>query len=166
MSFVNGCHLNGDDRQVWGSTKPSYRPHAPDLVSTVKYEEQDPFTRWCAEKVLGLFWSQNGAKFLNPDPVRGDVFVKGSKIERFTYYLTTSLAPLLLVVSIIALYLVKSMAVRLTLVAVFTVVLSLAVAVFTSTPRSQIFAITAASVICTRTSVLGCLQRTVLPPFK
>jgi hypothetical protein len=160
--------LDGWDALIYGSVD---MPHnrADDLVCMIKPEKEDSFSRWFLEKLMAAFFACRCHRYRKPDKVTGDIFYLRRKILRITYYITTALAPLLLILAITVLWLVPAMKARLIIVAVFTTAVSLCLAVFTTAPRSQVFAITAAYVfyfersalliICKFCSCASCLCR-------
>jgi hypothetical protein len=148
QSFLESEHmgpskLNGRDSSTWGFVDAPHN-RAEDLVCIVKPEKQDAFSRWCLDKVMDAFFACGGHRFRKRDKVSGDVFYNRDKILRITYYITTALAPLLLVLSVTILWLMNSMAARLSIMAAFLVTASICLAFFTAASRSQVFGITAA----------------------
>jgi hypothetical protein len=137
-----GSILCGLDSKIWGTTRDPYK-HAEDLVSAVRTERQDPFSEWCLTKVLDFFWRCGGKNLKNTNKTTGEVFWYEKQILSLTYYFTTTLVSLLLVSSITVLWVVTSMYSRLVIIATFNVVLSICLAIFTTAPRSQVFAISA-----------------------
>jgi hypothetical protein len=104
--------------------------------------KEDPFSTWVVEKVIcwlyQTIWSRYRAT--NPDGLT----INEARIMHSTSFLTTAIASLLPVGSIVVLYCVQSMKTRLGLMACFTFSFALALACFTTVKRSEIFAITTA----------------------
>lgn len=134
--------LSGPDSLIWGT---SLEPHerTEDLISTLHLNEEDPFSQFLLETVMQKFFDCHGHRKRKADKVSGEVLYRRSKILRVTYYITTALASSLLVLSIVVLWHVNSMTTRLMLVAIFNMLLSACVAMFTTAPRAGIFGITA-----------------------
>jgi hypothetical protein len=137
----SGLKLDGSDSGIWGRCEKPY-DRVEDLVATVKPGKHDAFSRWCHNKLRRALFGCGLHRFRRPDKVTGEVFYYERKLLRLTNYLSTVLAPLLLVLSITVLWMIRSMKARLALIAAFNLSFSLCVAIFTTAPRSQIFAIT------------------------
>jgi hypothetical protein len=142
VDSLGGFALLGADRNTWGSTGEPY-DRAHDLVSMVEREPQDFFSKWCTERAMDMFFKHGCHRSRKPDKVNKEVFYRQEVLERITYFITTALASLLLVLSITILWLVTSMKARLLIIASFNVMLTLCLVVFTTTPRASMFAITA-----------------------
>lgn len=138
-----GLALCGLDCNIWGSIENTHG-HTTDLVALIKPGYEDPFSRWCLTRLMDAFWAFGGKRFKGACKVTGDVFYYENQVLRWTYYFTTALASLLLVLAITVLWMVTSMSAQLAIIAAFNVVFSICLAVFTEAPRSQVFGITAA----------------------
>jgi hypothetical protein len=134
--------LCGHDAFIWGNVD---EPHdrAEDLIQAIYRDEEDSFSRWFIEKIVAMFSTHCGRRLLKPDKVNRDVFCKRNTILRITYYITTALASILLILPIAVLEFVSSMRARLAVIAGSNVVVSMCLAVFTMASRLQIFATTA-----------------------
>jgi hypothetical protein len=132
----------GLDKDTWGSVENPYL-RAEDLVSIVKPEARDLFSKWCLVKVMKVFFACSGHRFRKPDKVSDEVYYKQETILRITYCITTIFASLLLILDIVVLWLLHSMAARLAVIASFTMILSVCLVTMTTAPRSQIFAVIA-----------------------
>lgn len=131
------------DRQVWGS-KRKPNSYAPDLMTLLARQEEDKFSTWATNNAVS-HWLKLGLHRLSRsnESHEGAVF-NGEKILRLTYWFTSVIAATLPVVSIVALYNVRSMAVKLAMIAAFNLAVSTALTAFTTAKRAEIFAITAA----------------------
>lgn len=138
-----GLALRGLDCNIWGSVENTHS-HTTDLVALVKPGYEDPFSRWCLTKLMDAFWTFGGERLKKACKVTGDVFYYENQVLRWTYYFTTAIASLLLVLAITVLWMVTSMSAQLAIIAAFNVVFSICLAIFTEAPRSQVFGITAA----------------------
>jgi hypothetical protein len=134
--------FTGRDAMTWGSVDEPYN-RAEDLIGTVKFETEDSFSRWCLDTVMSAFFACGCHRRRKPDKVSGDILYNRDQVLKITYYITSALAPLLLVLSVAALWLVTSMAARLAIMAACTITVSACLAVFTTSTRSQVFAVTA-----------------------
>lgn len=84
------------------------------------------------------------ARFKTPSKVHGVVGYEELSILRMTYWLTSILASLLPIASIVILYCVRSMPARLGIIAGFNVFLSVCLIGLANAKRSEVFAVTAA----------------------
>jgi hypothetical protein len=154
-SAMGPAKLNGPDAKIWGSVTDQHN-RCEDLICIVRPEKEDPFSRWCLDKVMAAFFACGGHRFRKPDKVTGAIVYQRDKILRITYYITTALSSLLLILSITILWVVTSMSARLALIASLNLVVSLCLAVFTTAQRPQVFAITAAYVTMYYAIVWNC----------
>ena len=135
--------MTGPDANIWGSLDEP-KSHAPDLVALQARHTEDPFSNWVTSTGMKIFFWCGGHRRRKPSPVHGVVVYSNSKLLRITYWISSTLASLLPISSIIILYCVKLMPARLTIIAVFNVIFSLCLLGFTNAKRSEIFAVTAA----------------------
>jgi hypothetical protein len=135
--------LIGADRHVWASDD-GQNTGSPDLIVLRPREQEDHFSEWVAESFLTWFHHLLWHRVKEPcDPESGLVSYEESHLLRCTSFITTVMASLLPIVSIVVLYYVQSMKVRLGIVAGFTLVVSLCLRCFTTAKRSDIFIATA-----------------------
>ena len=135
--------LTGDDAEVWGSMK--YRKsHKPDLIALCPRAKKDPFSRWAAESTIMNLFRCGCARFMNPSRVHGVVGYEDSTIYRITYWITSILASLIPIASIVVLYYVHSMPARLAVIAAFNVLVSVCLMGLANAKRAEVFAVTAA----------------------
>ena len=135
--------LAGIDCKIWGSVHEP-KGHEPDLVALLPRKATDMFTKLLNEKGTQIFYKYGMDRLMKPSPIHGLIGIKESTLSRITYLTTTTLASLLPIISIIVLYLVDSIKLRLGLIAIFTILLSFCLAFFTSANRAAIFSLTAA----------------------
>ncbi|KAF2230251.1 hypothetical protein EV356DRAFT_349349 [Viridothelium virens] len=135
--------LAGIDSEIWGSIHER-KGHEADIVTLLPRKGDDMFTKLLIEKGTPALFKYGVSRFLTPSPVHGLVGFEDSTLSRLAYLTTTALASLLPVASIVVLYFVSSMKMRLGIIAIFTVLLSFSLAFFTSAKRTEIFALTAA----------------------
>lgn len=140
--------LTGQDAGLWGSIdKP--KEHAPDLLALLGRHNEDFFSKWVtdsvADKLIELQQRRKSAAAKKP---RLDELTD-KKMLRWTFMVASVLASALPILSIVILYWVRSIKVRLGLIAVFNIVCSFALACFTSAKRAEVFAVSAAfSAVC------------------
>jgi hypothetical protein len=84
---------------------------------------------------------------MKPSPVHGVVGYEETIIYRITYWITSILASLILILSIVVLYLVHSTPARLGTIAAFNILVSVCLMALTNAKRTEVFAITAAYVL-------------------
>ncbi|KAI9662602.1 MAG: hypothetical protein M1821_008769 [Bathelium mastoideum] len=135
--------LAGPDCEIWGSVHEP-KGHEPDIVTLLPRKATDMFTKLLNNKGTPKLFQYGAGRFLKPSPVHGLVGFEESTLSRVTYLTTTGLASLIPVASIVVLYFISSMKLRLGFIAIFTVLLSMCLAFFTSAKRAEIFALTAA----------------------
>jgi hypothetical protein len=132
--------LIGKDAEVWGSYSERHS-HSADLVTLKPRVKQDTFSVWAAETGTRF------ARYMKPSPVHGVVGFEDTVVYRITYWITSILASLILILSIVVLYLVHSMPVRLGTIAAFNILVSICLMGLTNAKRTEVFAITAAYVL-------------------
>lgn len=135
--------MTGPDADIWGSVAES-KSHVSDLVALRARHNEDPFSKWVTGTGMKIFFRCGGHRWRKPSPVDGRVFYSDSKLLRITYWITSILASLLPVSSIIILYCARSILARLAIIAGFNIIVSLCLLGFTNAKRSEVFAVTAA----------------------
>ncbi|KAF1954642.1 hypothetical protein CC80DRAFT_493765 [Byssothecium circinans] len=135
--------LNGPDASVWGSVRhPDC--YAPDLIALRPRPKEDTLSAWVTEKAI-VNWIRCGcARFQRPSRKHGVIGYDDSAVLRVTFWLTSIVAALVPIASIAVLYSVKSMPVRLVVIAVFNVLVSVCLSALTNAKRVEVFAVTAA----------------------
>jgi hypothetical protein len=137
-----GAAFHGPDKDTWGSLKQSAN-RAEDLISLVRSPKEDSFSRWFLDSVMTRFFAFGLHRWRKRDEVTNELYYERDKVLRITYYITTGLSTILLVVSVVILWLVTSMGARLAIIAAFNIALSMCIAVFTMAERAQVFAVVA-----------------------
>jgi hypothetical protein len=137
--------LMGRDADVWGSVcdRDSYKP---DLVALRPRTERDAFSMWATRKAVGSLFTYLFSRFVKPSPVNGLWGVEDTIVYRATYGITSILASMIPIVSIVVLYYVDSMPARLATIAAFNILVSLCLMLLAGAKRAEIFAVTAAYV--------------------
>lgn len=133
----------GPDSGVWG-TISNPKNHSPDLITLCPRRKEDPFSGWVVEKAIVNLFRCGCYRFMKPSKVHGVIGYEDTKILRITHWITSIVASLIPILSIVILYIVHSMSARLGIIASFSVLASVCLNTLTSAKRSDIFAITAA----------------------
>jgi len=135
--------LIGSDRHV-GNMEDGSNNGYPDLIALRPHEREDHFSEWVAESFVSWFHYLVWHRAKQPyDPESGLVSYEQSHLLRFTSFITTVIASLLPILSIVILYYVQSMEERPGIIAIFTLITSLCLRGFTTAKRSDIFIATA-----------------------
>ncbi|CAO2647111.1 Nn.00g080330.m01.CDS01 [Neocucurbitaria sp. VM-36] len=135
--------LTGGDSTIWGS-KTDRKSHASDLIALRPRAKKDAFSMWAAENTIFNLLKCGCTRFMKPSRVHGVVGYEDSTIYRITYWITSVLASLIPIASIVVLYRVQSMPARLAIIAAFNVLVSICLMGFANAKRAEVFAITAA----------------------
>ncbi|KAJ4361046.1 uncharacterized protein N0V89_001615 [Didymosphaeria variabile] len=137
--------LLGPDATIWGSLSEPHA-HSPDLASLRPRKKEDPFSNWVVDNAITKLVRCGCACFLKSSraDMRGIIGYEDEKVMQITYWMTSVIASLLPIGSIVILYKVQSMAARLGIIAAFNVLVSLCLSVFTNAKRAEVFAVTAA----------------------
>jgi len=131
----------GSDRHAWEEATQH------DLVALIDSRDTDSFTSWICRFVVPAFHTIFGRFVKKPvvwDPESGVMDYSESKIRLFLDIFGTVVSSLLSISSIVVLYFVSNMSIRLGVVAAFTAVFALTLALMTRARRVEIFAATTA----------------------
>lgn len=135
--------LTGRDSDIWGSTADK-KGHADDLIALLSRHDEDFFSRFMTEKASSkMLKVRSFLKYRGSGKGRGLESLEDDTMLRWTRHGTSILASVLPILSIIILYYVHSLEVRLGIIAAFNIVLSLCLTVFTTAKRTEIFAVAA-----------------------
>jgi hypothetical protein len=135
--------LESDDAYTWGTThEPKTYQH--DLIALKPRINEDTFSRWIAERALLLI--RIFGRCLNPSTKLGTVVIYDSVIMRVTFWITSIIASMIPIASIVVLLHLKSEAARLGAIAGFNVLITVCLSIFTEAKRTDCFAVTAAYV--------------------
>ncbi|KAF2638242.1 hypothetical protein P280DRAFT_491706 [Massarina eburnea CBS 473.64] len=136
--------LKGPDASLWGSVhrRESYES---DLIALRSRLKEDPFSSWVAEKAVESLLRWGCARFGKHNP-HGIIGYRDAAILRVTFWITSIVASLVPITSIVVLYSVKSMPARLAVIAAFSVLVSMCLIAFTNAKKAEVFAIIAAYV--------------------
>lgn len=133
--------LRGPDQHSWSLE------HTEDLLCLQRREKLDPFSRWVSVTFIPFFHNVLGKRFrstIAEDPESGIVEYSDTHITGFVKVLGTVVASVLPISSIVALYFVRNILVRLGLIIIFTALFSLAMAIFSGARQVEIFAASSA----------------------
>ena len=134
--------LRGLEASIWDPKNDE------DLITmTTRPGERDYFTGWVINSVLIRFHRYIGCRIFHnrpEDEEAGYTEYKDSRLLTSWGILVTIISSMLPVLSTIALYLVEGIALRLGMVALFMLIFSSALVIFTNARRVEIFAATAA----------------------
>jgi hypothetical protein len=130
-----------NDRKAWDKGSED------DLITAMEQQGSDVFSTWVSNTLIPTFHTMIGKRFKETvtwDPNSGISWYSDKRIHTVLDALGTVVSCLFPVASIVALYLINSMAARLGFIAAFTAVFSLCLAVMTNARRVEIFAATTA----------------------
>ncbi|ORY03043.1 hypothetical protein BCR34DRAFT_676114 [Clohesyomyces aquaticus] len=132
--------LIGEDIGVWGSnTKP--KDYSPELVCLRPREDVDYFSRWVGSAAIKSLFKCGCARF---DPHLGAKGIQDRSLSQATFWVTSTIASLIPIVSIVVLACLHSLPARLATIAGFNLLTSVCLTVFTDARRTDVFAVTAA----------------------
>ena len=131
------------DAHTWGSVLDR-KSHSIDLIALRPRLKDDPFSGWIAKNALVLLLRCGLARFKTPSRVHGVVGYNDSTIFKITYWVSSILASLIPVLSIVVLYHVHSITSRLAIIGAFNILMSVCLSAFTDAKRSEVFTITTA----------------------
>ncbi|KAF2441969.1 hypothetical protein P171DRAFT_366077 [Karstenula rhodostoma CBS 690.94] len=137
--------LLGPDATIWGSLSEPHS-HSADLASLCPRKKEDPFSNWVVDNAITKLVRCGCSCFLRSSraDMRGIIGYEDVKVMRITYWMTSVIASLLPIGSIVILYKAHSTAARLGIIAAFNMLVSLCLSAFTNAKRVEVFAITAA----------------------
>ncbi|KAH7082626.1 hypothetical protein BKA63DRAFT_583645 [Paraphoma chrysanthemicola] len=133
--------MEGDDAYIWGSV-PSPKSYERDLIALKPRVNEDTFSRWIAERALLLI--RVFGRCLKPRTKLGTVVIYDSVIVRVTFWITSMIASIIPIASIVVLIHLDSQASKLGAIAGFNVLITLCLNIFTEAKRTDCFAVTAA----------------------
>ena len=140
--------LGGDDRETWGSViEPDKRKH--DLVGLRTRYREDSFSRWVADHAVVLF-KCGWARFKKPKKATGAVGYYDSSVLRITFWMTSMIASLIPIASIMVLIslsdkpVTKAQRGQVGTIAAFNILISACLTVLNDAKRTEVFAVNAA----------------------
>jgi hypothetical protein len=137
--------LLGPDATVWGSISEP-KSYSSDLAALCPRQKEDPFSSWVVDNAITKLVNCGCAPFmkLSRAHMQGIIGYEDVQVFKITYWITSVIASLLPISSIVVLYKIQSTPARLGVIAAFNVLVSLCLNAFTNAKRAEVFAITAA----------------------
>jgi hypothetical protein len=135
-------YLEGVDARMWG-TREDPEDHPTDLVGVHPRKEADRFSSFVSERAICLFKCGLG-RLTNGNRHLGRKVYFDSTVLDVTLWITSIVASLLPIASILVLLHFKSLTARLWTIAAFNVAISACLNIFAEAKRSEVFAVTAA----------------------
>ncbi|KAF2799790.1 hypothetical protein K505DRAFT_356268 [Melanomma pulvis-pyrius CBS 109.77] len=135
--------VDEEDAHTWGSVGAP-KSYNPDLIALCPRLKEDPVSGWVARNTISKFVRYGCARFKKPSLVHGVVGYKDTTIFKITYWMTSIIASLIPIISIVVLYRIHSTAIRLVFIGVFNILMSICLSAMTNAKRSEIFTITTA----------------------
>lgn len=131
--------LRGQDEDLWKDSEPA-------TMSTLKpSNEHDPLSKWFLHHVLDWWHYSIGYRLKKRKDLEAQYTdYKDAYFEKLANITNSIISSAILVGSIVALYFIRTMAVRLALIAVFTQIFSVVLVLLTSARKVDVFASTAA----------------------
>jgi hypothetical protein len=139
----NGALMLGADKKIWG-TLLRKDSHSGELVVLKAREGGDSFSRKLSAWAVPLFERLACAAFKSPDPTAGVLMIKDDRVFKLTTWITSLIASMMPVISIVILIKMKELNSRLGVIAAFNALLSVCLLVFTDARRTDVFSVTAA----------------------
>ena len=132
--------LRGRERQTWSGRAPQ------EMITLAQRQmEPDPFSNWLSTGLVDIYdkvWGHRRKEPIagNPDIVQYD----DTRLTTISKAVSVVFASLVPTVSVLVLYFIENMLVRIGLLVVFTAVFSAALALFTKARKIEIFSAIAA----------------------
>jgi hypothetical protein len=134
-------HMRGRDARTWGDHAENNHP--PDLIGVHPRKREDTFSRFVAEKGVHLFKCGLG-RFTTGNRHLGRRVYYDSTVLKLTFILTSAMAALIPVASILVLLQLKSRTAKMCAIAAFNVLISVILTFFTDAKRTDVFSVNAA----------------------
>jgi hypothetical protein len=133
--------ISSHDKDAW------HKETEYDLIAISARKNMDSFTQWVSASLVPAFHTLLGKRYKDPLPwhvTAGVAHYSDSNINRILDIMGTVFSSLFPILSIVVLYPVNYMPARIGIIAAFTAIFSLCLAVMTGARRIEIFAATAA----------------------
>ena len=134
------AHLQGVDSTSWGNNE---HQEPSDLIGIHPRKHVDVFSRFISEKAVCLFSCGLG-RLTKGDKRLGRKVYYDSSVQKVTLWITSAVASLLPVASILVLLQLDSLRDKLLTIAAFNLVMSFCLSVFAMASRTEVFAVSAA----------------------
>ena len=139
---MGNSFLRGRESRIWAGRAPR------EMITLAQREmERDPFSTWLSTWLVDIYDRLYGNRRKEPiagDPDSGIVEYEDTRLTTISNAVGVIFASLVPTVSVLVLYFIKDMLVRIGLLVVFTAVFSAALALFTSARKIEIFSAIAA----------------------
>jgi hypothetical protein len=135
--------FTGVDARVWGTMRER-KNRAPDLTTLRQRQIENTFSKVVVTTLIQPLFRCLPHRFQKKDPVFGEYGYKNDTLLQFTRAVVTLFASIILLVSINALYFIKSMMARLGAVSAFNIVFALCLLIFAKAKPIEVFSTTAA----------------------
>ncbi|KAL5117048.1 hypothetical protein ACEQ8H_005007 [Pleosporales sp. CAS-2024a] len=134
--------MEDEAKNVWGN---HFEPdvHPPDLIGIRPRENVDKFSRFISEKAIHLFKCGLG-RLTKGDKHLGRNVYYDSTVAKVTMWITSAIAALIPIASILVLVHLHSLKLQLWTIAAFNVLISICLTIFTDAKRTDAFAVNAA----------------------
>ncbi|KAL1597638.1 hypothetical protein SLS59_007336 [Nothophoma quercina] len=150
QNFIAGDQMRipfiGPDRKIWGSAlnEETRKAYSRELVVLRARKDMDTFSRVLGAKAIDWIMKCGGKRWKKVDVRFGTRAIHDETVYKLTFWLTSAIASILPVVSIILLVKTESLNGRLGIIAAFNVLISICLTFFTEARRTDVFAVTAA----------------------
>lgn len=134
--------MKGEDATSWGDCDTP-NDHPPDLIAVHPRRKEDLFSRIVAEKGVHLFKCGLG-RITKGNKHLGPRIYYDSTVLKMTFLLTSAMAALIPIASILVLVRVKTLNTQLWIIAGFNILISVCLTFFTEAKRTDVFAVNAA----------------------
>jgi hypothetical protein len=135
--------FTGADHRVWGLLEQP-NSHSRELVALRARKDIGTFSRKATARALSLLRKLGADKWKKVKPEYGTIAIDDESVFKFTFWVTSAIASILPVVSIVVLVRTQSLNGRLGIIAAFNVLTSICLTFFTDARRTDVFAVTAA----------------------
>lgn len=140
--------LTGTDALIWGTVQgrmsPSHVRPSLDLITLRPRPKGESSSHSALEKMIAYIFQCGFARFTSSVSVHRVTGYRDMSVGRVTHWMTSIIASLIPIASIVILYVVHSVPARLGIIAAFNVLVSVCLSGLTNAKRSEIFAVTAA----------------------
>lgn len=150
QNFIAGDQMRtpfiGPDRKIWGSAlnEETRKAYSRELVVLRARKDMDTFSRVLGAKAIDWIMKCGGKRWKKVDIRFGTRAIHDETVYKLTFWLTSAIASILPVVSIVLLVKMESLNGRLGIIAAFNVLISICLTFFTEARRTDVFAVTAA----------------------
>ena len=134
--------LRGREARTWARRQPR------EMITLAQRQmERDPFSTWLSTRLVDFYdriWGNRRTEPIREDPDSGIVEYPDTRLTTISNAVGVIFASLVPTISVLVLYFIKNMLVRIGLLVVFTAIFSAALALFTSARKIEIFSAIAA----------------------